>query len=66
VARHLGFHDSANFRRSFKRWTGVTPSLLRGRLLDGGLELPAAGLAPAPHVLALHGRPAAQGTAPGC
>jgi AraC-like DNA-binding protein len=58
VARHLGFHDSANFRRSFKRWTGVTPSLLRGRLLDSGPELPAAGCAPAPHVLALHGNPA--------
>lgn len=29
VARHLGFHDAANFRRSFKRWTGVTPMLLR-------------------------------------
>ncbi|SFV16043.1 AraC family transcriptional regulator [Pseudoduganella namucuonensis] len=33
VARHLGFHDAANFRRSFKRWTGVTPGLLRDSLL---------------------------------
>lgn len=32
VARHLGFHDVPNFRRSFKRWTGVTPSGLRGEL----------------------------------
>lgn len=29
VAQYLGFHDSANFRRSFKRWTGQTPGLLR-------------------------------------
>ena len=35
VARHLGFHDANNFRRSFKRWTGQTPSLLRDALLAG-------------------------------
>lgn len=29
VAAHLGFHDGNNFRRSFKRWTGITPLLLR-------------------------------------
>ena len=29
VARYLGFHDANNFRRSFKRWTGMTPMLLR-------------------------------------
>ena len=29
VARYLGFHDAANFRRSFKRWTGVTPGPVR-------------------------------------
>ncbi|AXA90751.1 AraC family transcriptional regulator [Massilia sp. YMA4] len=29
VAQYLGFHDSANFRRSFKRWTGQAPGLLR-------------------------------------
>lgn len=35
VARHLGFHDANNFRRSFKRWTGLTPMLLRqGLQLD--------------------------------
>lgn len=28
VARSLGFHDKSNFRRSFKRWTGMTPGLL--------------------------------------
>lgn len=32
VARHLGFHDANNFRRSFKRWTGLTPMLLRENL----------------------------------
>ncbi|MDQ1919564.1 AraC family transcriptional regulator [Massilia pseudoviolaceinigra] len=32
VARHLGFHDANNFRRSFKRWTGMTPMLLRQSL----------------------------------
>lgn len=34
VARYLGFHDANNFRRSFKRWTGVTPMLLRQSLLN--------------------------------
>lgn len=29
VASYLGFHDATNFRRSFKRWTGQTPSSLR-------------------------------------
>jgi len=33
VAQHLGFHDATNFRRSFKRWTGLTPRLLRDGLL---------------------------------
>lgn len=33
VAHYLGFHDAANFRRSFKRWTGLTPRLLRAGLL---------------------------------
>jgi AraC-like DNA-binding protein len=32
VARRLGFHDSTNFRRSFKRWTGTTPSVLRAAM----------------------------------
>ena len=31
VARELGFCDVANFRRSFKRWTGQTPSALAYR-----------------------------------
>lgn len=29
VAAYLQFHDSTNFRRSFKRWTGFSPSALR-------------------------------------
>ncbi|SHH13293.1 AraC family transcriptional regulator [Massilia sp. CF038] len=32
VARHLGFHDANNFRRSYKRWTGITPMLVRASL----------------------------------
>ena len=32
VALHLGFNDVTNFRRSFKRWTGRTPSELGGML----------------------------------
>lgn len=32
VAHYLGFHDATNFRRSFKRWTGLVPSLLRAAL----------------------------------
>ena len=32
VAQHLGYYDAANFRRSFKRWTGLTPSLFRDAL----------------------------------
>lgn len=29
VAAYLQFHDATNFRRSFKRWTGLAPSVLR-------------------------------------
>lgn len=29
IASLLGFSDSANFRRSFRRWSGTTPSALR-------------------------------------
>lgn len=29
VAQYLGFSDNANFRRSFKRWTGCLPSELQ-------------------------------------
>lgn len=36
VARYLGFHDAANFRRSFKRWTGLSPGPIRAAL-DGEL-----------------------------
>jgi AraC-like DNA-binding protein len=36
IAAWLGFHDANNFRRSLKRWTGLTPSMLRAHLLDTG------------------------------
>jgi AraC-like DNA-binding protein len=29
IAEYLHFHDATNFRRSFKRWTGLSPSALR-------------------------------------
>jgi AraC-like DNA-binding protein len=32
VGRHLGIVDPTNFRRSVKRWSGLTPSLLRAAL----------------------------------
>ncbi len=34
IATHLGFHDANNFRRSFKRWTGLTPSVFRSHLFQ--------------------------------
>jgi AraC-like DNA-binding protein len=37
IAAYLGFHDANNFRRSFKRWTGLTPSMLRAHLLQARL-----------------------------
>lgn len=33
VAYALGFHDSSNFRRSFKRWTGLTPGVITSHTL---------------------------------
>jgi len=36
VADYLHFHDAANFRRSFKRWTGHAPSALRPALEGAG------------------------------
>lgn len=36
VAEYLSFNDAANFRRSFKRWTGSTPKLIR-QLFGSGM-----------------------------
>lgn len=38
IGRHLGFEDPANFRRSMKRWAGLTPAQLRLRLGSPGEE----------------------------
>ncbi|MHC8305506.1 AraC family transcriptional regulator [Pseudomonas sp. PB3P13] len=35
VADYLSFTDAANFRRSFKRWTGSTPNLIRQLFSSG-------------------------------
>jgi len=35
LAQELGFHDRTNFRRAFKRWTGLTPEGLRTRWQGG-------------------------------
>ena len=34
TAHRMHIHDNANFRRSFKRWTGSLPSALREQVLD--------------------------------
>jgi len=31
IASRLHFHDSANLRRAFKKWTGLTPMELKLR-----------------------------------
>lgn len=34
AAARLNFHDSSNFRRAFKRWTGLSPSLMKANFND--------------------------------
>jgi AraC-like DNA-binding protein len=34
IAALLGFSDAANFRRSFKRWSKKTPSVVRNEALN--------------------------------
>ncbi len=36
IAYRLGYSDPANFRRAFKRWESVPPSVFRARLQSGG------------------------------
>lgn len=43
VAALLGYHDTANFRRAFRRWFKITPSAFRRRA-DSALPLPLAGV----------------------
>ena len=38
IASALGFNDSANFRRAFKSWTGLTPSEYRRKCQDQDLQ----------------------------
>lgn len=47
VAAYLNFNDAANFRRSFKRWTGSTPNLIR-QLFNSHWPGARAGTPPAP------------------
>ncbi|MEO0754447.1 MAG: helix-turn-helix transcriptional regulator, partial [Pseudomonadota bacterium] len=35
IAFELGFDTASNFSRSFKQWTGVTPSAFRERQING-------------------------------
>ena len=35
IATRLHFHDAANLRRAFKKWTGLTPSATRNEFLLG-------------------------------
>ncbi|MGC8119577.1 helix-turn-helix transcriptional regulator [Marinobacter sp. VGCF2001] len=35
ITRLMNYHDSANFRRAFKRWFGVTPNNYRSQRLCG-------------------------------
>jgi AraC-like DNA-binding protein len=38
IAALLGFSDAANFRRSFKRWTKLTPTEVRNEILKGNVK----------------------------
>ncbi len=36
IAGSLGYAETTNFRRAFKKWTGHSPSSLRSRASKGG------------------------------
>jgi AraC-like DNA-binding protein len=38
IAERVGFSDASNFRKAFKKWTGVSPSDMRGAALPSKIR----------------------------